>query len=235
MRHETTYESGLSEVAGKPHAGGRTLVLFLGSNIGNFDRPGAEEFLRTIRAALQPGDNLLLGADLVKPEADLLLAYDDPLGVTAAFNRNLLVRINRELGGDFDLEAFAPPGRLERATTRAWRCISSAGGGSGCASRRRTSTSTWTKGKRSGRRAPTNIEPEELATLLGQRRVSTDRALDGRRSALRAHCWSGPTDARRQVDAQRKFRVPLSLSRHPLSFRITYEHEFRFSCDRCVR
>ena len=56
--------------------------------------------------ALAPGDLLLLGADLVKPERDLLLAYDDPLGVTAAFNKNLLVRINRELGGHFDLAAF---------------------------------------------------------------------------------------------------------------------------------
>ena len=54
-----------------------------------------------------PGDLLLLGADLVKPEADLILAYDDPLGVTAAFNKNLLVRVNRELGGNFDLHAFA--------------------------------------------------------------------------------------------------------------------------------
>jgi len=106
VRHETTYEDGLREVADEPDSG-RTLVLCLGSNIGNFDRPGAEEFLRTIRAALKPGDSLLLGADLVKPEADLLLAYDDPLEVTAAFNRNLLVRINRELGGDFALEAFS--------------------------------------------------------------------------------------------------------------------------------
>ena len=87
---------------------GRTLVLFLGSNIGNFDPPGADAFLRGIRAALRPGDALLIGADLVKPERELLLAYDDPLGVTAAFNRNLLVRINRELGGNFDLDAFAP-------------------------------------------------------------------------------------------------------------------------------
>ena len=83
------------------------LVLLLGSNIGNFDMPAAHEFLRAIRGALAPGDALLLGADLVKPERDLQLAYDDPLGVTAAFNRNLLVRINRELGGDFDLDAFA--------------------------------------------------------------------------------------------------------------------------------
>jgi L-histidine N-alpha-methyltransferase len=82
-------------------------VLLLGSNIGNFDMPAAHEFLCAIRGALAPGDALLLGADLVKPEPDLQLAYDDPLGVTAAFNRNLLVRINRELGGAFDLDAFA--------------------------------------------------------------------------------------------------------------------------------
>jgi len=106
VRHEATYEDGLREIAEGPDDPGSTLVLFLGSNIGNFDRPGAEEFLRTIRAALRRGDSLLLGADLAKPEADLVLAYDDPLGVTAAFNRNLLVRINRELGGDFDLDGF---------------------------------------------------------------------------------------------------------------------------------
>ena len=104
--HQTTYEAGLSEVA-RETAGERTLVLFLGSNIGNFDPPGADEFLRQIRATLAAGDALLLGADLIKPERDLLLAYDDPLGVTAAFNRNLLVRINRELGGDFLVDEFA--------------------------------------------------------------------------------------------------------------------------------
>ena len=100
------YESGLVQAAGDTTAG-RALVLFLGSNIGNFDRPGAEEFLRGIRANLRRGDALLMGADLVKAERDLLLAYDDPLGVTAAFNRNLLVRINRELGGTFDVDQFA--------------------------------------------------------------------------------------------------------------------------------
>jgi uncharacterized SAM-dependent methyltransferase len=82
------------------------LVLLLGSNIGNFDQPAAHDFLRAIRDAIAPGDSLLLGADLVKPERALQLAYDDPLGVTAAFNLNLLVRINRELGGTFDLDAF---------------------------------------------------------------------------------------------------------------------------------
>ena len=104
--HQATYEAGLSLV-GQTHAGaGHTLAVFLGSNIGNFDPPGVDAFLRGVRAALGPGDALLLGTDLVKPEAELLLAYDDPLGVTAAFNRNLLVRVNRELGGDFDVSQF---------------------------------------------------------------------------------------------------------------------------------
>ncbi len=89
-------------------AAGRALALFLGSNIGNFDPPGAEAFAaRRFAPRSRAGDALLLGTDLVKPERDLLLAYDDPLGVTAAFNRNLLVRINRELGADFDLDGFA--------------------------------------------------------------------------------------------------------------------------------
>ena len=104
--HESSYEAGLRRLAIEPAAAGRTLMLFLGSNIGNYDPDGAAAFLHQAREALRPGDALLLGADLVKPEADLLIAYDDPLGVTGAFNRNLLVRINRELGGDFHLDRF---------------------------------------------------------------------------------------------------------------------------------
>ena len=104
--HRDTYEVGLRRAAAARDPGARMLVLLLGSNIGNFDAPAADEFLRGIRGALAPGDFLLLGGDLVKPVADLLLAYDDPLGVTAAFNRNLLVRINRELGATFDLASF---------------------------------------------------------------------------------------------------------------------------------
>ena len=105
--HRETYEVGLRRAAATRDGDHPVLVLLLGSNIGNFDMPAAHEFLRAIRGALAPGDALLLGADLVKPERDLQLAYDDPLGITAAFNRNLLVRINRELGGTFDLDAFA--------------------------------------------------------------------------------------------------------------------------------
>jgi len=106
MPHETTYEAGLEEFGHVKSVKGRRLALFLGSNIGNFDPPGRDAFLRTVRASLNPRDALLLGVDLVKPERDLLLAYDDPLGVTAAFNLNLLSRINRELQGDFDLDGF---------------------------------------------------------------------------------------------------------------------------------
>jgi dimethylhistidine N-methyltransferase len=105
--YEDAYEAGLERFRTERRGGGHTLALFLGSNIGNFDRPGCEAFLRTLRAALLPCDALLLGADLVKSERELVLAYDDPLGVTAAFNRNLLVRINRELGADFDVDGFA--------------------------------------------------------------------------------------------------------------------------------
>jgi len=103
--HRTTYEEGLHSAAAL-RGRGTMLVLFLGSNIGNFDPPASHEFLTEIRAALRPGDALLLGADLVKPEKDLLLAYDDPLGITAAFNKNLLARANSELSADFDLSAF---------------------------------------------------------------------------------------------------------------------------------
>ena len=85
---------------------GSLVVLFLGSNIGNFTPPVARDLLTHIRRQLRPGDALLLGTDLVKPERELLLAYDDPLKITAAFNRNLLRRINDELGGNFDLEGF---------------------------------------------------------------------------------------------------------------------------------
>ena len=104
--HQSTYEDGLRRAVRAREGARPLLVLLLGSNIGNFDTPAAGAFLKRIGCALAPGDLLLLGADLVKPERDLVLAYDDPLGVTAAFNKNLLVRINRELDADFDLGAF---------------------------------------------------------------------------------------------------------------------------------
>ena len=104
---EREYLDGLLEVASYRKSGQRLFVLFLGSTIGNFDRPAGVKFLGAVRSILQPGDSLLLGADLEKPSAQLLGAYDDELGVTAAFNLNLLARTNRELGADFDLREFA--------------------------------------------------------------------------------------------------------------------------------
>ncbi|HEY0143921.1 MAG TPA: L-histidine N(alpha)-methyltransferase [Thermoanaerobaculia bacterium] len=89
-----------------PPVSGRTIVLFLGSTIGNLDPGPARAMLRDLRASLQEEDSLFLGADLRKSRAVLEAAYDDALGVTAAFNRNVLQRINRELGGQFDLSAF---------------------------------------------------------------------------------------------------------------------------------
>lgn len=105
--HRAAYADGLRAAVAGLDPGRSTMVLFLGSNIGNLAPDEADRFLASIRAALRPGDSLLLGTDLVKPEADLILAYDDPLGVTAAFNRNLLVRLNRELDADFDVDRFA--------------------------------------------------------------------------------------------------------------------------------
>jgi dimethylhistidine N-methyltransferase len=103
---EREYLDGLGEVAARRKPGQHVLVMFLGSTIGNFDRPAGMEFLRQVRGALQAGDALLLGTDLEKPIPQLLKAYDDPLGVTAAFNLNLLGRINRELEANFDLSQF---------------------------------------------------------------------------------------------------------------------------------
>ncbi len=98
------YFAGLAELEKTTRA--RTLALFLGSNISNFDPEEALKFLRALRQVLHEGDALLLGADLKKDRATLEAAYNDALGVTAAFNLNVLARINRELGGNFDLRGF---------------------------------------------------------------------------------------------------------------------------------
>lgn len=101
------YQAGLRAVrAERVPPGLRTLALFLGSTIGNLDPAERIALLREIRGVLRPGDGLLLGVDLKKSESVLVPAYDDALGVTDAFNLNLLSRINRELGGEFDLGAF---------------------------------------------------------------------------------------------------------------------------------
>lgn len=91
----------------------RVLALFLGSNIGNYEQPAAIRLLRAMSASFKPGDALLLGTDLKKDAAVLERAYNDPTGVTAAFDKNVLGRINRELGGHFDLDAFEHVARYD--------------------------------------------------------------------------------------------------------------------------
>ncbi len=113
-----TYLEGIERITLDRPRNGRLFVMFLGSTIGNFERPCARSFLSDLRALLREGDALLLGADLVKPEPQLLAAYDDPTGVTASFNLNLLGRINRELGGNFDLRRFKHEARFNAAERR---------------------------------------------------------------------------------------------------------------------
>ena len=115
---ERAYLDGLREVAARRRENERLLVLFLGSTIGNFDRPAGEAFLRAVREALREGDSLLLATDLEKPIQQLLLAYDDPCGVTAAFNKNLLSRINRELDANFELSRFEHSVRWDESERR---------------------------------------------------------------------------------------------------------------------
>ncbi len=91
----------------------KALAMFMGSNLGNYEPEAALTLLRLIAAALRPGDGLLLGVDLKKDRSMLELAYDDPAGVTAAFDKNLLARINRELGGTFDLRTFEHVARYD--------------------------------------------------------------------------------------------------------------------------
>jgi L-histidine N-alpha-methyltransferase len=97
------FEQHLSEIP----RGGRRLIAFLGSTIGNLTPGPRAEFLATLAEVMSPGDSLLLGTDLVKDAGRLVRAYDDSAGVTAAFNRNVLAVVNRELDADFDLDAFA--------------------------------------------------------------------------------------------------------------------------------
>ena len=109
------YTEGLGQV---DTPGMRKLVLYIGSSIGNFEPADALELLASVRRELAPGDRLLLGADQAKAESILLAAYNDAEEVTAAFNSNVLARINRELGGDFVLERFKHEARWNPAQSR---------------------------------------------------------------------------------------------------------------------
>jgi len=148
---ESAYLDGLAFVAANRQPGERLLVLFLGSTIGNFGRLAGEQFLEEVRRRLSPGDALLLGTDLVKPAEVLLSAYDDSLGVTAAFNLNLLARINRELGADFDLRGFRHFVRYDAAERRIEMHLVSRRGqkvsipGAGCRISFRGGETIWTE------------------------------------------------------------------------------------------
>lgn len=113
-----SYIEGLKKAMEDTTAEQQVLLLFLGGTIGNFDRDAILPFLRRLRSILREGDAFLLGTDLEKPIRQLITAYDDPIGVTAAFNLNLLARINRELGGNMDLDQFEHVARYDEDERR---------------------------------------------------------------------------------------------------------------------
>lgn len=161
------YLEGLGEICGGRRGDQCLLVLFLGSSIGNFEREQAAHFLSGVRKRLQPGDALLLGADLVKPRAQLLNAYDDPAGVTAAFNLNLLGRINRELGANFELRNFQHEARWCASERRIEMHLCSTTQqvvdipGAGCQVQFEAGETIWTESSH-------KYETAELAQLAGQ-------------------------------------------------------------------
>ena len=113
------YTEGMRQnKAGSVAGAGRRLVLYIGSSIGNFSPGDAVDVLRGVRSQLAPGDCLLLGADMVKAERTLVAAYDDAAGVTGKFNKNVLVRLNRELDANFNLQAFRHLARWNEQQSR---------------------------------------------------------------------------------------------------------------------
>jgi dimethylhistidine N-methyltransferase len=112
------YFQGLECLGRKRPDNAQLLLLFLGSTIGNLERSEQHDFLREVHSRLRPGDLFLVGADLVKGVDRMLAAYDDPTNVTAAFNLNLLARMNRELQADFDLRCFVHQAVWNRAERR---------------------------------------------------------------------------------------------------------------------
>ena len=114
------YTDGLDAIdfAGQRQMGERRMVLYIGSSIGNFEPSQALHLLRDIRRQLAHEDTLLLGVDLVKDRHSLVAAYDDSAGVTSAFNKNVLTRINRELGSNFNLQLFRHRARWNEEHSR---------------------------------------------------------------------------------------------------------------------
>ena len=170
VAHQASYESGLVEAIGATRASGRTLMLFLGSNIGNFDPPGADAFLRGVRGVARARRCAAARHRPVKPERDLLLAYDDPLGVTAAFNRNLLRAHQPRARRRLRPRRVSASRGLERRGVARRDAPGSDRAASTSAFPARRSTSSSTRARRSGRRARTNTEPEQVIRLLERAR-----------------------------------------------------------------
>ena len=183
--------------------GGRRLVLFLGSNVGNYDPRGAVELLAAVRSHLSPGDGFLMGVDRRKSPALLLPAYDDAAGVTSRFSKNLLTRLNREARRHLRSRSLPPRRRVERAAPRASSSPSRAPS-LGASS----STRSGARGLRRGRGASTpNRATEALtqrASALRARRLRARDELDRRGIPVPA-CTSR---ACRSTDAQRDARKP---------------------------
>jgi L-histidine N-alpha-methyltransferase len=161
------YLEGLAEICSRRIGDESLLVLFLGSSIGNFERDKIAGFLSAVRKRLRPGDAFLVGADLVKSASQLLVAYDDPAGVTAAFNLNLLGRINRELNANFELRNFlhearwcASDRRIEMHLCSLMRHVVDIPG-AGCRVEFEAGETIWTESSH-------KFEAGELARLAGQ-------------------------------------------------------------------
>jgi L-histidine N-alpha-methyltransferase len=167
------YLDGLRRVTSTRRGGSPLVVLFLGSTIGNFQRDEAVGFLREVRALLRGDDLLLLGADLQRDPAALIAAYDDAAGVTAAFDRNVLARINRELEGAFDPRLFehearwnAPERRVEmHLVSRQAQTVPVPG--AGIVARFFAGESIWTE-------SSCKFDPEEVGRLARRAGFSCD-------------------------------------------------------------
>jgi L-histidine N-alpha-methyltransferase len=164
------------------------LLVFLGSSLGNYEPGVAVGLLGAIARSLGPADRLLLGTDLVKDPVTLEAAYDDALGVTAAFNRNLLARINRELGADFDLDRFAHEARYRadlarvemHLVSRCDQAVRVPGAGLVAAFRAGESIHTESSHK---------YTPETLADLARRSGFAEETAWTDPRGAFRVQCW----------------------------------------------
>ena len=162
---ECGYIEGLGQAAARRPGGAQMLLLFLGSTIGNFERPVAIDFLRKLRLILKTGDILYLGTDLEKPVERVLAAYNDSIGATAAFNLNILARLNRELGADFELAQFDHLAMYNQAERRIEMYLRSKRNQEGHDSPGQAWPSPWGKTRGSGPRGSHKFNLEEVVEI----------------------------------------------------------------------